>query len=81
MCHFVTTAIPISVTTTTRRPFPKVTPRVKSNIIANKNKGHQKRPKPTVRPEVPVEFTQPDITEDRSKDPFRNPPLIRYSFK
>ena len=67
-----TTAIPISVTTTTRRP-----PRVKSNLQANKaNKFQNKRPKPTVRPDVPIEFAQPDITEDRSKDPFRNPPLI-----
>ena len=63
-----TTAIPISVTTT-RRP-----PRVKSNIFANGKP--KKRPSPTVRPEVPIEFSQPDITEDRSKDPFRNPPLL-----
>ena len=30
-----------------------------------------------MRPEVPIEFSQPDfITEDRSKDPFKNPPVI-----
>ena len=40
-------------------------------ISGNKNK------RPTVRPEVPIEFSQPDfITEDRSKDPFKNPPVI-----
>ena len=73
-----TTAIPISVTTTTRRP-----PRVKSNILANKKPSkssfpfsNQRNKKPTVRPEVPIEFTLTDITDDRSKDPFRNPPLI-----
>ena len=38
--------------------------------------GNSKNKRPTVRPDVPVEFTQPDITDDRSQDPFKNPPVI-----
>ncbi len=64
LLQHTTTAIPISVTTT-RRP-----PRVKSNLQ------NQNKKRPTVRPEVPVEFGQNELNDDRSKDPFRNPPLI-----
>ena len=38
--------------------------------------GNTKNKRPTVRPEVPIEFSQPDITDDRSQDPFKNPPVI-----
>ncbi len=43
--------------------------------MANKNKNNNRRPRPP-NPNIPPEFNQEEITEDRSKDPFKFPPLI-----
>lgn len=78
-----TTAIPLGVTrttSTTRRPKPHV----KSNVLlANKNRNKNKDIKhllpllpPSDAPPPSPEIFQQVINDDRSADPFRNPPVF-----
>ena len=77
-----TTAIPLGVTRTTSTRRPK--PNVKSNIkLANQNRNKNKGIKeflpllpPSDAPPPSPEIFQEIITDDRSSDPFRNPPVF-----
>ena len=77
-----TTAIPLGVTRTTSTRRPK--PHVKSNVrLANKNRNKNKGVKeflpllpPSDAPPPSPEIFQEIITDDRSTDPFRNPPVL-----